>query len=162
MSAPLTTPREGPRPRPDANLGYLFRLAHQRFRSQLEDALRDFGLSAQGYGILSVFETRDELSTTELARVAQVTRQTIHAAILELEAAGLLERRPRNKRVVLVAPTKRGHRVLEAATRRVRAVERAALAGLTTDDEQAVRRWLAGLAAPSSPRADEPRERKSR
>ena len=104
MSERLTT-SAGPLPQLDANLGYLFRLAHQRFRALLESELEHLGLSAQEYGILSVFETRPELSTSELARIAQVTRQTIHAAILRLETAGLLERRARNPRVVLVGLT---------------------------------------------------------
>jgi DNA-binding MarR family transcriptional regulator len=142
MSEKLTTS-----PAPGANLGYLFRLAHQRFRAALEDGLQDLGLSAQEYVILSVFETRPELSSSELARITQVTRQTMHTAVLGLETAGLLERRPRNQRVVLVRPTRRGRRTLEAATERVRAIERAALAGLSRDDERAVRTWLASLAA---------------
>ena len=48
-------------PGPEANLGYLFRLAHQRFRAALEDGLEELGLSAQEYAILSVFEV-DTLS----------------------------------------------------------------------------------------------------
>ena len=160
MSNDLTTSPQDPVPEPESNLGYLFRLAYQRFRARLEEALEDLGLSAHEYAILSVFETRPELSTSELARISQVTRQTMHAAILKLEAAGLLERRAENKRVVLVAPTKRGRRTLEAATERVRAVERAAFAGLTDHDERAVRRWLTNLAATSAgPRAGESRER---
>jgi len=147
MSVTLTTSPDGqPLPDPEANLGYLFRLAYQRFRARLEEGLRELGLSAQEYAILSVFETRDELSTSDLARVAQVTRQTMHAAIVKLEAAGVLERRAKNKRVVLVAPTEHGRKTLEAATGRVRAVERAVLAGLTDDDERVVRLWLANLA----------------
>jgi DNA-binding MarR family transcriptional regulator len=130
-----------------ANLGYLFRLAHQRFRRALEDALQDLGLSAQEYVVLSVFETRSELSSSELARITQVTRQTMHTAVLELETAGLLERRPTNKRVVLVRLTRRGREILEVATERVRAIERAALAGLSRTDERAVRTWLANTAA---------------
>jgi DNA-binding MarR family transcriptional regulator len=136
MSATLTT----------ANLGYLFRLAYQRFRARLDAELADLGLSAQDYGILSVFETRPELSTSELARISQVTRQTMHTSILSLEAAGLLERRARNQRVVLVRPTERGRARLEAATRRVRTAESAALGGLSSDDERTVRAWLADLA----------------
>src|SRR4030088_799222 len=116
-------------PGPEANLGYLFRLAHQRFRAALDDALQEIGLSAQEYVILSVFETRPELSTSELARITQVTRQTMHTAVLGLETAGLLERRPKNQRVVLVRPTKQGRETLEAAA------------------ERAVRTWLANLAA---------------
>jgi DNA-binding MarR family transcriptional regulator len=145
MSAPLTTLRR-PVPEPDANLGYAFRLAHQRFRAMLEHALEDIGLSAHEYAVLSVFETRPELSTSELARITQVTRQTMHTTVLALESAGLLERRSQNQRVVLVRPTKRGRRILAAGTERVRAVERRALAGLTRNEERTVRTWLAGLA----------------
>jgi DNA-binding MarR family transcriptional regulator len=145
-------------PGPEANLGYLFRLAHQRFRALLEDGLEDIGLSAQEYGILSVFETRAELSTSELARLTQVTRQTMHPVILRLESAGLLDRRARNQRVVLLRPTQQGRDALRAATVRIRAAERAAFAGLSQKDEATVRAWLAWLAAtatrPGSPVAD--------
>jgi DNA-binding MarR family transcriptional regulator len=86
-------------------------------------------------------------SISELARISQVTRQTMHTSVLSLEAAGLIERSARNQRVVLVRPTKRGRQCLETATRRVRAVEHAALAGLSRQDERTVRAWLASLAA---------------
>ncbi len=142
-------------PGPEANLGYLFRLAHQRFRAVLEEALGASGLSAQDYIILSVFETRPELSTSELARITQVTRQTMHDAVLTLEIGGLVERKPKNQRVVLVRPTKRGLKTLHAATERVRAVERAALSGLTRDDEQAVRTWLAKVATMTTKRSSD-------
>ena len=146
MSERLTTSAR-PVPQPEANLGYLFRLAHQRFRALLDSELADLGLSAQDYGILSVFRTRPELSASELARISQVTRQTMHTSVLSLEAAGLVERGARNQRVVLVRPTKRGRQYLGAATRRVRAVEHAALADLSREDERTVRAWLASLAA---------------
>src|SRR6516164_11107722 len=146
MSERLTTSAR-PLPQPDADLGYLFRLAHQRFRALLDSELADLGLSAQDYGILSVFGTRPELSASELARISQVTRQTMHTSVLSLEAAGLVERSARNQRVVLVRPTKRGRTCLETATPRVRAVERAALADLSREDERSVRAWLASLAA---------------
>ena len=147
MSERLTTSPARPLPGPDADLGYLFRLAHQRFRALLDRELEDLGLSAQDYGILSVFQTRPELSTSELARISQVTRQTMHTSVLSLEAAGLVERSARNQRVVLVRPTTRGRQCLETAMRRVRAVEHAALADLSREDERTVRAWLANLAA---------------
>jgi DNA-binding MarR family transcriptional regulator len=140
MSDTLTSEVE-----PDANLGYLFRIAYQRFRAALDDALYDLGLSVQEYVILSVFETRSELSNSELARITQVTRQTMHTAVLGLETAGLLERRPKNQRVVLVRLTRGGREALKGATERVRAVERTALAALSRDDERTVRAWLASL-----------------
>ena len=146
MSERLTT-SAGPLPRPDADLGYLFRLAHQRFRALLDSELEDIGLSAQDYGILSLFGTRPELSTSELARISQVTRQTMHTSVLSLEAAGLVERSARNQRVVLVRPTTRGRQCLETATRRVRVAEHAALADLSREDERTIRDWLASVAA---------------
>jgi DNA-binding MarR family transcriptional regulator len=149
MSVDLTSPLR-PAPATEANLGYLFRLAHQRFRALLEGALEDFGLSAQEYGILSVFGTRAELSTAELARITQVTRQTMHSAILTLESAGLLERKAKNQRVVLLRPTKHGREALRSATGRVRLAERAAFAGVGEQDEATVRGWLARLAAMST------------
>jgi DNA-binding MarR family transcriptional regulator len=162
MSERLTT-SDRPLPRPDADLGYLFRLAHQRFRALLDSELEDLGLSAQDYGILSLFKTRPELSTSELARISQVTRQTMHTSILSLEAAGLVERSARNQRVVLVRPTTRGRKCLETATRRVRTVEHAALADLSRDDERTIRAWLADLAAmtTSTKKAEAKREGKS-
>ena len=162
MSEELTISAR-PLPQPDADLGYLFRLAHQRFRALLDSELEDLGLSAQEYGILSVFEIRPELSTSELARISQVTRQTMHTSILSLEAAGLVERSARNQRVVLVRPTTRGRRCLETAMRRVRVVEHAALAGLSREDERTIRAWLASMAAmtTSLKKAEVEREEKS-
>jgi DNA-binding MarR family transcriptional regulator len=135
-----------PLPEPQANLGYLFRLAFQRFRVTLEDELEAFELTSQEYGVLSVFETRSELSTSELARILEVTRQTMHTAVLALERARLVSRRPMNRRVVLVGPTKHGRERLDAATERVRELERTAFGGLSRDEERVVRNWLARVA----------------
>ena len=75
----------------------------------------------------------------------------MHTAILRLESAGLLERRSRNQRVVLLRPTKQGRDALRAATKRIRGAERAAFAGLSEQDEATVRAWLAGLAGRAAP-----------
>jgi DNA-binding MarR family transcriptional regulator len=151
MSENLTSsPASSASPQPGANLGYLFRLAHQRFRALLASELEDLGLSAQDYGILSVFETRPELSSSELARISQVTRQTMHSSVLSLEAAGLVERRAKNQRVVLMRLTAQGREHLEAATRRVREVERAVLADLSPEEQRTVRTWLANVAVMTS------------
>jgi DNA-binding MarR family transcriptional regulator len=129
----------------------------------MDSELEDVGLSGQDYGILSLFESRPELSTSELARLSQVTRQTMHASILSLEAAGLVERTAKNQRVVLIRPTQQGRGRLEAATRRVRAAEAAALEGLSREGEQTVRTWLADLAAmtPALPTAKVERQEQS-
>lgn len=110
--------------------------------------------------MLSVFASRPELSTSELARVAQVSRQSMHAGVLRLEAAGLVERRARNQRAVVVRLTRRGRDRLEVATERVRAIESATLAGLTPREQGVVRSWLANVAtAPIDPPLERPRAR---
>ena len=125
MSVTLTT-SSPPLPGAEANLGYLFRLAYQRFRALLEEALEDIGLSAQEYAILSVFETRAELSTSELARITQVTRQTMHQLILRLESAGLIEASSQrhdpdeDERRIYYRLTPFGRRVLTAELLRLR------------------------------------------
>src|SRR3954447_6205741 len=52
MSDPLTSVSDSPPLSAHANLGYLFRLAYQRFRVALDEELKDLGLSAQEYGLL--------------------------------------------------------------------------------------------------------------
>ena len=44
-----------PAPSAEANVGYLLRLAFQRFRAALERELAGAGLSVQEYGLLSLF-----------------------------------------------------------------------------------------------------------
>ena len=73
----------------------------------------------------------------------------MHTSILSLEAAGLLERRARNQRVVLVGPTEARPQTPGGGDRRVRAVERTVLGGLSAEEERSVRAWLADLAARS-------------
>ena len=111
MSDPLTSILE-----PEANLGYLSDSPINGSARRSRTRCRTLGCQRRSTSILSVFETRPELSTSELARITQVTRQTMHTAVLGLETAGLLERRPKNQRVVLVRPTKRGRTTLAAAT----------------------------------------------
>ncbi len=130
---------------PDANLGYLFRLAHQRFRARLDAELNPLGLTAQQYGILSAFDLQPELSATQLARIAQVTRQTMHATVTHLESVGLLERREANQRVIRLRLSDRGRAALRDATAKVRAVEAQAIVGVSDRDARIIRAWLARL-----------------
>lgn len=59
-------------PNPSANLGYLFRLAHQRFRAALEAALQDLGLSAQDYVCIGMNRRASHQSHDRDARQASV------------------------------------------------------------------------------------------
>jgi DNA-binding MarR family transcriptional regulator len=133
---------------PDANFGYLFRLAHQRFRARLDTALEPFGLSARLYGTLSVFDRHAELSSAELARMAAVSPPSMHATTQQLIEAGLLGRaaHPGHGRIILLRLTTKGRHTLNTATQAVRAIEAQTLARLSSAEQQTVRRWLADIA----------------
>ena len=134
---------------PEGNLGYLFRLAHQGFRSGLEAALAPCGLSVPQYGALSVFDSAPELSSAELARLADVTPQTMNTLVHHLVERGLLNRRPHptHGKVVVLHLSRGGRRLLDKATPRVRAVEYAALGSLNEHETRIVTAWLSEVAA---------------
>jgi DNA-binding MarR family transcriptional regulator len=84
----------------------------------------------------------------------------MHASIVSLERAGLVGRSARNQRVVSVHPTKLGRKRLQAATRRVRAVERIALSALNDEEERVVREWLAAVAGLNTSLGEDEAKRK--
>lgn len=133
----------------EGNPGYLFRLAHQAFRTALEDALRPFGLSVSQYGALSIFDTVAELSSAELARTAAVTPQSMNAVVHALIDKGLLDCRPHpsHGKVVVLRLSRRGRTLLDRSTPVVRELERVLLGTLSSRDAQVVRTWLAGIPA---------------
>lgn len=131
----------------NASLGYLFRVAHQAFRRSLETALAPHGLSVAQYSALSLFRVRPELTSADLARLADVTPQSMNLVVQQLVEHGLLERHPHpdHGRMLMLRPTARGRRLLDEATAPVREVERATLTGLSADEAAVVRRWLSGI-----------------
>jgi DNA-binding MarR family transcriptional regulator len=131
------------------NLGFRFRLAHQAFRRALTDALAPYELTVPQYGALSAFDTAAEMSSAELARLAAVTPQTMNALVHQLVKRSLLERRghPTHAKVVVLHLSRRGRRLLDQATPKVRATEHAALDEINDHDAQVVNTWLVWVAA---------------
>ncbi len=143
---------------PDGNLGYLFRLAYQGFRRRLETALARHGLTVPEYSALSAFHTRSQLSSADLARLLEVTPQTMNAVVHELLARSLLEReqQPSRGKTLLLRPSRRGRRLLNTATDTVRSIESAALNGREASEQHHIKTWLSELARDSEPRPSSP------
>ncbi len=133
---------------PDGNVGYLFRLAYQAFRRRLETALVDHGLTVPQYSALSAFDARAELSSAELARLLDVTPQTMNIVVHELLGRSLLRRqqRPNRGKTLLLRLTPQGRRLLDAATGTVRGIERAALRSRSAGEQRVIKQWLSDLA----------------
>ncbi|GAA3394835.1 hypothetical protein GCM10020369_65730 [Cryptosporangium minutisporangium] len=57
-------------------------------------ALRPYGITTRQYGLLTQLDLEPELTTSELARQLDVSRQTLHGMVDDLERAGYLVRAP--------------------------------------------------------------------
>lgn len=99
------------------------------------------------YSCLELLAQRPGLSSSELARGAFVTRQSMSVLLQALERDGYVSR-PAEAAVGKVLPTRltpRGRRSLEKASAAVRSVEVRMLGGLTQDEQTDALRILQGM-----------------
>jgi DNA-binding MarR family transcriptional regulator len=132
----------------EGHSGYLLRQAWYAFRTAMDGALREEGLSGAQYAVLSVLARDPGLSGADLARACNTTPQAMNGVLTTLERETLVARRahPAHGRILQAFLTEEGRRRLARATPRVRAVERSAEAGLTDDQLSAVKQWLVDAA----------------
>ncbi|GIG41777.1 MarR family winged helix-turn-helix transcriptional regulator [Cellulomonas phragmiteti] len=123
----------------ETSLGYLLKETASALRSALEDVLRPLGMNVTHYACLELLAQRPGLSSSELARGAFVTRQTMHVLLQALERAGQVTRPAEapTGRSLPVELTPDGRRLLEQASAAVRGVEVRMLSGLTTAEQAA-------------------------
>jgi DNA-binding MarR family transcriptional regulator len=133
---------------PNGNLGYLFRVAYQNFRRRLESSLAGHGLTVPEYSALSAFDSKAQMSSAELARLLDVTPQTMNTLVHGLLGRSLLsrERRPSQGKTLLLRLSPRGRRLLDTATETVRSVEAASLNERGAREQRAIKAWLSDLA----------------
>lgn len=120
-------------------VGHQLKRAQQALRGRMDEGLRELGLTAPQYAILSILEEAPGLSGAELARRAFVTPQTMNPILIHLETIGWVERlpHPAHGRVINTYLTGRGQAVLERAHAVVYAIEARMLDGV--GEEQARR-----------------------
>jgi DNA-binding MarR family transcriptional regulator len=111
---------------PDA-LGLLLRLLHQHWGEDVDTALRAAGLDGIRAPHANVFPfvPPGGIAVSELARRANMRKQSMAEAVEQLERAGYVERRPdpRDRRARLVVLTERGEAVRSVAIAAGRRVE---------------------------------------
>ncbi|WCB93067.1 hypothetical protein DSM104299_01769 [Baekduia alba] len=126
-------------------LGLLLRLLHQHHAQDVDAALRaaGFGDIRPAHANVFPFVPDDGIQVSELARVANVTKQTMAQAVEQLERVGYVERRadPNDRRARRVFLTPRGHAVRPVGGAAGRAVEEH-WAQLTSPEEVAALRDL--------------------
>ncbi len=121
----------------DTSLGYLLKEASSALRSAMEDVLRPLGMTVTHYSCLELLSQRPGLSSSELARGAFVTRQSMNVLLQALERDGYVTRPDQapSGKALPARLTPSGRRSLEKATAAVRSVEVRMLAGMTEAEQ---------------------------
>ncbi len=116
-------------------VGYELKRAQHALRVEMDGALRGVGLTTPQYAALAVLEGESGLSGAELARRCFVTPQTMNGIVVNLESAGLLERRPHPEhgRVLQAYLTGEGEAMVSRAHAPIEAIEERMLAGTGED-----------------------------
>lgn len=133
----------------ETSLGYLLKQASTALRTAMEAALRPLGMTVTHYSCLELLAQRPGLSSSELARGAFVTRQSMNVLLQTLERDGDVTRSAEAP-VGKALPTRltpRGRRRLAKATVAVRSVEVAMLSGMTEAERSAAFAALQSMVA---------------
>lgn len=157
MSKPLPSlqlpePGEGKRGE-KGHLGYLLRQAGAATRARMENALSDLDVTPPQFAALTMVAAYPGLSSADLARLSLLTPPTVTVIVGNLKRSGALVSRPHavHGRIQQLEITEAGKTLLARCKGRVDAVEARLAEGLTTDEEQAIRGWLARLARENMP-----------
>lgn len=123
----------------DTSAGYMTHWAARLFAKAIDRRLKPLGLSS---GQLSVFFALDggaELSQADLTRVAATEQPTMAATLTRMKRDGLIIRKqdPSHGRRMLISLTSKAARKMPAIRIAVSAVNEAALANMTADEQNA-------------------------
>jgi len=113
---------------PEPMLGLLLRLLNQHWGNHVHEALQKAGFDGLGAANANVipFVPEEGIQVSELAKLANVRKQSMAQSVEQLEKLGYLERRPdpKDRRARLVFLTERGQQVRPVALKAGREVER--------------------------------------
>lgn len=132
----------------DTSLGYLVKETAFALRAAMEAVLRPLGMTVTQYSCLELLRQRPGLSSSDLARGAFVTRQSMSVLLQALERDGLVAR-PDEAPVGRVLPTvltDLGQRRVETASVAVKAVEESMHTHLDAAQQTELRHMLSTCA----------------
>lgn len=132
----------------DAHAAYLIRQAAGALRGALDKALEPVGLTHPQFAVLAILDLYPGASGAELARLSQLTPQTLTVITRNLAAAGLVRRTPvsQAQRQIPYELTDIGGAALADGKRIASAIEERILRGLGTDEIATVKAWLVEVA----------------
>jgi DNA-binding MarR family transcriptional regulator len=130
------------------HIAYLLRQAQAAVRYALDARLAAAGMTSPQFLVLNLLDAYPGVSGADLARIAQVTPQTVNLIVRKLEAEGLIGRSSHEThgRVLRMELTRAGQQRLRQCKRLADEVEQRILAIGDTQTGEAVRRWLVDVA----------------
>lgn len=125
-------------------LFYAIKQVEQVVRARLDSLLRPHGITTVQYGALTVLQRETRTTSSELARNAFVTPQSMADMMSMLEALGLIEREKDvvDRRRLNVVLSSRGQELLRACEPEVVELERMMLHDLNDQQVNALRSAL--------------------
>jgi DNA-binding MarR family transcriptional regulator len=128
--------------------GYLLRQAAAAYRLRAERALADIGVTQPQFVVLTMLANYPGISNADLARLAMLTPQTVSVIVANLERGGSLVRHAHavHGRIRHIDLNEKGKSQLAECRKRILAIERELVEGLSMDESTAIRKWLVGVA----------------
>jgi DNA-binding MarR family transcriptional regulator len=119
----------------EQTVGYQLKRAQHALRIQMDNTLREVGLTTPQYAALSAIESTPGLSGNKLARQCYVTPQTMNLILANLESAALIVRHPHPEygRILQAYLTPRGESLLRESHHKIIAIEERMVATFTED-----------------------------
>ena len=130
-------------------LGYQLKHVQAALRARMDEALRPLGLSAPQYLCLELLSRAPGASTSDLAREAFVTRQTMSTLLRTLVDRGLAQRAAQasSGRALPMQLTPEGRSLLKEASKVTEEIERVMVAPLSETQLRTVREAMSACIA---------------
>ena len=130
-------------------LGYQLKHVQAALRTRMDEALRPLGLSAPQYLCLELLSRTPGASTSDLARAAFVTRQTMSTLLRALVDRGLAQRAAQapSGRALPLQLTPKGRSLLKEASRVTVEIEGVMISPLSESQLRAVQEALSACIA---------------
>jgi DNA-binding MarR family transcriptional regulator len=126
------------------HIGYLLRQAQAAHRLRMERAFADDDITSPQFVVLTMLSAYPGASGADIARLSLVTPQTVSVIVNNLERRGAIVRRAHevHGRIQHIEVTKLGRQLLRKCSAQMSVIEKDLLSGLSSDEEQLIRRWL--------------------
>jgi len=144
-NAPVPIPEPGEGKRGESGyLGYLLRQASSAVRLAMERVFEDLDVTTPQFLVMTMINAYPGASSADVARLAQLTPQTISLIVSNLEKNGRVTRvvSPTHGRIQQMALTEEGKTLLTECRERASIIENRLSDSIPPGLEPAIRRWL--------------------